>query len=73
MSMWHSAAEKRLNIVFREGCARHNLRHKRQFVYYIEINLEKICRCGGIGIRARLRGVWSNPCGFKSRHRHLTF
>ena len=31
---------------------------------------QKTCRCGGIGIRARLRGVWRNPCGFKSRHRH---
>ena len=23
------------------------------------------------GRRARLRGVWGNPCGFKSRHRQL--
>ena len=28
------------------------------------------CRDGGIGRRARLRGVWGNPCGFKSRSRH---
>ena len=29
-----------------------------------------LCRGGGIGRRARLRGVWSNPYGFKSRPRH---
>ena len=29
-----------------------------------------MCRRDGIGIRARLRGVWGNPCGFKSRRRH---
>ncbi len=28
------------------------------------------CGCGGIGIRARLRGVWLRPCEFESRHPH---
>ena len=28
------------------------------------------CRGGGIGRRARLRGVWRNPYGFKSHPRH---
>ena len=28
------------------------------------------CGCGGIGIRARLRGVWFLPYEFKSRHPH---
>ena len=35
------------------------------------LKIEYMCRRGGIGIRARLRGVWGNPCGFKSRRRHL--
>ena len=33
--------------------------------------IKSLCRCGGIGIRARLRGVWRNPWGFKSPHRQL--
>lgn len=27
-------------------------------------------RCGGIGIHARLKIVWGNPCRFKSDQRH---
>ena len=36
----------------------------------LTIKYNSICRRDGIGIRARLRGVWGNPCGFKSRRRH---
>ena len=32
-----------------------------------------LCGCGGIGIRARLRGVSSNGFGFKSRRPHHDF
>lgn len=39
--------------------------------YYIMLVLSKdICGCGGIGIRARLRGVFSNEYEFKSRQPH---
>ena len=31
----------------------------------------RLCAGGGTGRRARLRGVWGNPCGFKSHLAHL--
>ena len=38
-----------------------------RFLCYSNKVLSHLCGCGGIGIRARLRGVWGNSYGFKSR------
>ena len=42
-------------------------------VFVVEVNISdknKKCGYGGIGRRARLRGVWVKPCQFKSGYPH---
>ena len=42
----------------------------KEIVYNLYRCRETACESGGTGRRARLRGVWFTPYGFKSRFSH---
>ncbi len=39
-------------------------------LFYFPVSIGVEWACGGIGIRVRLRSVWSNPWEFESPHAH---
>ena len=73
--MWHSAEKKHPVNVFSRGLRKqlptrdHWKKHNTLTIEYLTnfFEGESMWRNGR---RARLRGVWSNPWGFKSPHRH---